>query len=298
MNRCLPVLTGRLALLFPLVLMGLIGGGLPAAAAEPYTLPHTEVHTLKRTVDGVEHVLYISLPRDYASSKERYPVVYLLDPDYAFAIAHNVVEHFGDRGNLPPMILVGIGYPGQSQEMDRYRRHRTRDYTPTHVATGGYGPEIQKLSGGGSAFRDFLGEQLIPWIDDKYRTQPDRTLVGHSFGGLFTTFVLLTRPELFQRYLAVSPSYWYDEKVILQLEEKAARDRKDLHARVALLVGEYENQPRTRRAMVDDLKELARKLRARRYPHLKIETTVFPQETHNSVFPAAFTRGIRWLFHE
>ena len=265
---------------------------------KPYTLPHTEVHTLRRASDGVGQVLYVSLPRNYDTTEARYPVVYLLDPDYSFAVAHNVVEHFVDRGNLPPMILVGIGYPGQSQEMDPYRRYRTRDYTPTFSPSGGYGPEIQKLSGGGPAFRDFLGDQLIPWIDARYRTTKDRTLVGHSFGGLFSTFVLLTRPELFQRYLVVSPSYWYDDRVIFQLEEKASRERQDLAAKVILLVGEYENQPRTSYAMVDDLEELAGKLRSRSYPSLGIEDHVFSGETHNSVFPGAFTRGILRLFRD
>ncbi len=288
-----------LAVLTLLTLAALPSQGETARRAEaptPYSLPHTEVRTLPRPGADFPQVLYISLPRDYHQSQARYPVVYLLDPDYAFAIAHNVVEHFVDRQNLPPMIVVGIGYPGHSQDQERYRRHRTRDYTPTFAPEGGYSREIQKLSGGGSAFRDFLAGAVIPFIDRQYRTQPDRTLVGHSFGGLFSTFVLLTKPELFQRYLVVSPSYWYDDGVIFHLEEKLAAGRKDLPARVILLVGEHENQPQRHRAMVDDLERLAAKLGQRDYPNLTIETHVFPGETHNSVFPGAFTRGIRWLF--
>ena len=263
-----------------------------------YTLPHTEVLSFHSDKRDVDHVLYVSLPGDYHQRQDRYPVVFLLDPDYSFAIAHNVVEHFVDRGNLPPMILVGVGYPGQSQDRRAYRIHRSRDYTPSHTATGGYGPEFQELSGGGPAFRDSLAEELIPFLDRRYRTSGDRTLVGHSYGGLLTTFVLLTRPGLFRRYLAVSPSYWYHEQMIFRLEEQSAEGRMDLPARVALVVGALENRPLPHRPMVDLLQRFGQRLRSRRYPTLELETLVFPEETHNSVFPVAFTRAIRWLFRE
>jgi predicted alpha/beta superfamily hydrolase len=261
----------------------------------PYALPHTEVRRLRRTSDGVEHVLYVNLPRGHGIPGQRYPTVYLLDPDYSFAIASNVVEHFVDRGNLVPMILVGVGYPGQSQDRDVYRRHRSRDYTPTFHPSDGYGPEFQRHSGGGPAFRDVLVDELIPFVEREYPAGAPRTLVGHSYGGLFATFVLLTRPEAFQRYLVVSPSYWYDDGVIFRFEEEAAARFDDLPARVALTVGEHENQPHNGRPMVDDLHRLAEMLRSRGYPGFELETQVFDDETHNSVFPAAFTRSIRWL---
>jgi len=262
-----------------------------------YALPHTEVIRIEASEErDVEQVLYVSLPRDYDGRDRAYPVVFLLDPDYSFAIAHNVVEHFVDRGNLPPMILVGVGYPGQSQVIETYRRHRTRDYTPTHTLRGGYGPEIQQLSGGGPAFRDFIAERVIPLIERRYRTNGERALVGHSFGGLFTTFVLLTRPTLFDRYLAVSPSYWYDDRFIFALEERAAAELDDLPARVALFIGERENPPHVRRPMVEDLRAFAHKLESRGYAKLVLSTEVFDDETHNSVFPVAITRGLRWLF--
>lgn len=269
------------------------------ADTDAYALPHTEVLRIEASqTRSVEQVLYVSLPRDYDTAESGYPVVFLLDADYAFAIAANVVEHFVDRGNLPPLILVGIAYPGQSQDIPTYRRHRTRDYTPSFTFSGGYDPEIQKLSGGGSAFRDFIAEQVIPLIERRYRTNGDRALVGHSFGGLFATYVLLTKPALFDRYLAVSPSYWYDERFIFELEDEVSRTLEDLPARVALFVGERENPPHVRRTMVDDLQSFARRLEGRGYDNLTLDIEVFADETHNSVFPVAITRGLRWLFSE
>jgi predicted alpha/beta superfamily hydrolase len=117
--------------------------------------------------------------------------------------------------------------------------------------TGGYGPEYQKVSGGGPKFRDFLERELIPWVDREYRTVPgDRTLVGHSYGGLFSSWVLVTKPELFQRYVVVSPSLWYDDHLVSGLEERYAASHRRLSARVYLCVGSREGDHRD---MVGDL---------------------------------------------
>lgn len=262
-----------------------------------YTLPHTEVRSFYSQHVDAPYVLYISVPRRYRESTQTYPVIFTLDADYAFALAHNIVEHFVDRGNLPEMIIVSIAYEGASQNIRNYRRWRTRDYTPTYTLEGGYGPEFQKYSGGGENFRAFIEEELLPFLQMHYRIKPnDRTLVGHSYGGLFGTYILLTRPALFQRYILVSPSLWYDNKMIFAVENAYASQHKALPARVFFAVGEHENQPGIGRSMVEDLQELVRRLRARSYHGLVLNSQVFPDETHNSIFPAALTRGLRFIF--
>lgn len=262
-----------------------------------YTLPHTEVRSFYSQRVGAPYVLYISVPRGYRESTKTYPVVFTLDADYAFALAHNIVEHFVNRGNLPEMIVVSIAYEGASQNIPNYRRWRTRDYTPTYTLEGGYGPEFQKYSGGGENFRAFIEEELLPFLQTQYRLKPnDRTLVGHSYGGLFGTYILLTRPDLFQRYILVSPSLWYDNKMIFAVESAYANRHQALPARVFFAIGDHENQPGIGRSMIDDLQELARRLRARNYQGLVLNNQVFPDETHNSIFPAALTRGLRVVF--
>ncbi|GAB4537948.1 MAG: alpha/beta hydrolase-fold protein [Parvularculaceae bacterium] len=265
-------------------------------AAQPLILRNTETRDIHSDINGVDYRLYVSLPRGYGESEERYRTLYLLDADYSFLIVRNVVEHFADRGNVPPMIIVGVAYPGGVEDLGVYRRNRTRDYTPTHTPEGGYGPEIQALSGGGPAFRDFLGDELIPYIDRQYRTNGVRGLSGHSFGGLFATFVMLTRPELFDDYLIVSPSLWYDEGVIFRIEDAYAANHDDLPARAMFTVGAYENQPQNGRAMVDDMMRLRALLEGRGYAGFESFAHVFEGETHNSVYPAAITRSLSVLY--
>lgn len=109
----------------------------------------------------------------------------------------------------------------------RYRANRARDYTPSHMATGGYGPQHQRFSGGGADFRSFLAEELIPFVERNYRTTGRPTLVGHSYGGLFGTWTAFTEPELFSHYLLVSPSLLYDDRMIFDVEEHFAESHDD-----------------------------------------------------------------------
>jgi predicted alpha/beta superfamily hydrolase len=262
-----------------------------AAAAKPYTIPNTDVRKLHSRETGADYQLFLSLP-DHREKGKLYPVVYLLDADYSFALVRNVVQHFVEREDLPPMILVAIAYPDAATNREVYKMSRTRDYTPVYVPDGGYGPGYQKLSGGGAKFRAFIARELVPYIERQFPAQPgDRTLIGHSYGGLFATYVLLTEPSLFKRYIIVSPSLWYAQRMTFALEEKAALAgiRPDAHAFFA--VGALENPQ-----MASDLSELVKRLESRNNPRLSTQLQIRDGERHNSVFPGAVTRGLLTVF--
>lgn len=269
---------------------GAAQNGSPAVEGAPVSLPRTETRLLRSDAVGAGYKLYVSLPRDYAGGDGAYAVVYLLDADYSFAIARNIVEHLADRNNIRPLILVGIAYDGP----DRYRLNRTRDYTPTSVPTGGYGAEYQKVSGGAPAFRRFLERELIPFIDAEYRTTGERALVGHSYGGLFASWVMLTEPALFSRYIVASPSLWYDDHYMAGVEGDFARTHDDLPARAFFGVGSREVNDSI--DMVSDLDAFTDRLRSRGFPSLKLTAVTFDDETHNSVFPALLGKGLRYVF--
>jgi predicted alpha/beta superfamily hydrolase len=255
------------------------------ASAEPVALPRTSIRNVTAKANGVAYKLYVSLPRGYESSDARYPVIYVLDADYSFAIAHNVVEHMAERDHLRWAIVVGIAYAGEPQ----YRVHRTRDYTPTHTlnipAGVGHQQAWQKHSGGGPKFRDFLRRELVPLIDRSYRTSGERVLVGHSYGGLFATWLMLTEPDLFNGYVIVSPSLWYDERLMFSIARGAKRVPR---GRAYLSAGALENS-----IMGSDVKALGARLTA--IGGVDVRSEVLADETHNSIFPSAFSRGIRFV---
>lgn len=266
------------------------------SSPKPVTLARTQVRHLVAESNGVEYELYVALPPSYRQGEKRYPLVVLLDADYSFAIARNQAEHLSERNHLPELILVGVSYPDSSEAGPvAYRGNRTRDYTPTHTPEGGYGPEVQKVSGGGARFRAFLEGQLLAYLDREYRTDGEtRALVGHSYGGLFSATTLLEGAGVFDRFLMVSPSLWYDESWVFQREGILAEGRSDLAARIYAAVGDREVNPQ--RDMVADLRRFEERLRSRGYPNLQIEVQVLDAETHNSVFPRALSNGLRYLF--
>jgi predicted alpha/beta superfamily hydrolase len=275
--------------------------GSQPGSARPFALERAEIRSLESKATGVGYKLYISLPHSYDGDtfashrtlerKDRYPVIYLLDADYSFLIARNITDHLAERGDLPEVLLVGIAYDGPP----RYRLHRTRDYTPTFVPDGAYGPEYQRHSGGGGKFLRFLADELAPWIEKSYRAATeDRTIVGHSLGGLFATFALLEKPGLFRRVIAVSPSLWYDERFIFRREKLFDEEHTRLPATVYYAVG--RRQVNGDHSMVSDLEAFSSQVRRRAYKGLELRADILGDETHNSIFPRALSNGLRFVF--
>jgi len=271
---------------------------LPCAAAvadeelQPYVLPATQVHSLRSDDPAIDYEIRVWLPPGYAASQRSWPVLVMLDADYSFPLVVSIADHLMQRGQSMAYVIVAIGYANSAGNPYWYRRNRTRDYTPVHVPDGGYGAEFQKFSGGGPAFLKFIADRLLPFLAAKFRIdRADAVFVGHSYGGLFGAHVLAEEPDLFAKYVLVSPSLWYDDHRMLEPARFAAlaalRDAKQ----VFLAVGAHENQDGRR--MVDDLEQYADLLRAAGNPRLAVEQRVFDDETHASVFPLAVSAALR-----
>jgi hypothetical protein len=182
-------------------------------------------HSLRSQVLNEERPYWVYLPASYDDktyAPQRYCVLYLLDGDAHFHSASGVVQFMsaGINGNfqIPELIVVAI--PNLSQD------GRTRDLTPTASQLGPDGKETHFFanSGGGNNFLKFLREELFPRIESSYRTRPHRILVGHSFGGLLVLHALLDSPELFQAYIAIDPSLWWDNQVLVRRVESRSKD--------------------------------------------------------------------------
>jgi len=273
----------------------------PAAFAQlpVYTVPNTEIFELRSEAIDQTYEIRVALPDSYGMDDREYPLLILLDADYSFAIARNVTQHLAQRNQLPEMIVVAIAYPSAEGNTEHYRMTRSRDYTPVYNADGGYGGRFQVNSGGGPAFLDFIGDELIPELERRYPLHPrDRTLSGHSYGGLFTTWAMFARPELFARYVIISASYWYGPGFIYDYENAFSEGHERLDAVAFITVGLWENQPQNGRAMVDEMHQLVDQIRSHDYEGLSLDPYVFGEETHASIWPAGFSRGMRSVFNE
>ena len=242
---------------------------------------------------------------NYADGQGKYPVLYVLDADYMFAYAADLVRcppslrSIGLLGSdpfvahVPRLIVVSIGYPISWYDQPRlWWSLRTRDQTPTPNPDDARAIGMEGTNGGNAErFLRFMRDELMPYVNANHRTVPDdSTVVGHSGGGLFALFVLFHEPDTFRRYVVSSPSLWWDKKVIFDHEREYASRHTDLPARLFLSVGSLED------GMVTDLKELIAVLKKREYRGLDWESHVFEEETHISVgYPAIF-RGINFVF--
>lgn len=257
------------------------------AGATAYTL--AAASTLRHLgSDGRERVAHVWLPPRHDGA--RVPVIVALDGDYAFPLLQAIVRHYLDRGDIAPSAVVGISYPGADTDVAHYREMRSRDYTPTHTLSGGYGEVFQAESGNAPQFRDVLLDELLPQLAARYPLDlTQASYVGHSYGGLFGTFVLATRPQAFRRYTIVSPSLWYDDGVAFRLLAPRRFDAASA-PQVFLAAGGLENP-----IMAADLRRYAEALQAQGLPDSQLRVRVFDDDTHNSIFPTAFTAALRWF---
>jgi len=139
-----------------------------------------------------------------------------------------------------------------------------------------------------------MREELFPFVDARYRTRPDdRTVYGHSFGGLFAHYALLEQPGLFQRFVSISPSIWYADRYLIRKEKQVAASGRRLNAVLYTAVGEKESD-----YFVSDWKELTAKLASRSHAGLLMKSEVLTNENHRSIFGVAFTNGLRYVFSE
>ncbi|HSZ33599.1 MAG TPA: alpha/beta hydrolase-fold protein [Puia sp.] len=156
--------------------------------------------------------IWVHLPQSMNSSvfgSSRYPVIYLLDGDGHFSSVTGLLEQLTEiNGNMlfPEMIVVGIT-----------NTDRMRDLTPTHTQLNFAGDSSQpSTSGGGGEFISFIEKELIPHIDSLYPTAPYRIFIGHSLGGLTVINTLMHHPQIFNSYLAIDPSMWWDRRSLLK----------------------------------------------------------------------------------
>lgn len=264
-------------------------------AQEPraFAIPSTQVHAVQ--MDGTERTyeLYVKTPLGYnepENASRTYPVIYLNDGPYTFQVASGVTRlPMGGSHKLDRAILVGISFALDESGM----ASRVRDLTPVEDETW-----KRYKTGGAPEYLFFLEKQVLPFIEENYRASSDnRTLVGQSLGGSFGAWVLLTRPGLFSNYILTSPSLWYKDRLIFDLEAQFSETHQDLPARVYFAVGSLETQANGMlNPMVAQLKEFTSILEARNYNQLELKVETIAGAMHETAFPQGFTRGVQWIF--
>jgi predicted alpha/beta superfamily hydrolase len=266
------------------------------------TLPWTEALTYYSKIVDQDFTLSISLPTGYAQTDTTYPSLYVLDANIGFGIVSNLVRILATlHKEIPELVVVGIGYPIDG--LADWVILRNRDLSPTSdpesdeywmarlsQATGR--DDIIIVSGGAPRFLESIREELIPFVESRYRVSPtDRALMGHSRGGLFAHYVLFHHPDTFNRYLISSASNRWDGNILFRFEQAYFDSHGDLDAKVFMSYGSMEDD-----VGIANMYKMKALLLSRAYPNLKLETHLFEDENHGSVSPGAFSRGLRTIY--
>jgi predicted alpha/beta superfamily hydrolase len=291
--------------------LGLVGretAGLTAAASpargfpageKPWPLSRSESFTLKWR--DREFLIGIARPNDVDPDLPLMlggykPVpVYVTDGNENFPIVAAITRQMQWGGEVPPCLVVGVDY------LDSERAYkedwRTRELTPTKDPRG-LPRDAHGEFGGAAEFRRFLVETLRPMIERRFDVDRSRsTLVGHSFGGLFTLDTMLEEPAAFGNYLAMSPSLWFDDNVVLRSFKQKVEAGTVFASRAAVFAGEQEERissPETH--MTSNTLEFGRLVadHRRSFPGGAL-VSVLPGTTHHTIVGAAATRGMRYL---
>ena len=246
--------------------------------------------------------IWVYVPADASNedfAKQRYPVVYLFDAEAHFISVAGMIQQLSEVNNnmiCPKMIVVGI------PNIDR-----TKDLTPTHAIAGPpYFFGSSEKSGGGEKFISFIERELMPYIDAHYPTAPYRMLIGHSFGGLMVMHTLIHHTDLFNSYICIDPSMWWDNQHLLKEAIKASSEKKFHGATVFLGIANTMDDDMNINKVIKDTSGITRHIRSiitlknylekARQNGLRFRWKYYDNDSHASVALITEYDALRFIF--
>ena len=257
---------------------------------QTYTYPPSEVVRIHSKVLSEDRKVYVHCPKvDSADLNKRFPVLYVMDADNHFELLAQYVEYLSrpDVLAMPKIIVIGIA-----------NTKRTRDLTPTNSISNFDGkPDSSSYqgSGGNENFLQFIATELMPMIDKTYKIAPYKIFAGHSFGGLSSLNCLLTHPDLFDAYIAVSPSLWWDKEYLLKLADEKLKTGSVLNKMLFYSDG---NEGGSNSFFHKSLLKLDSTLAKKKLKRLDYLYKYYPTETHMTEPVVAYFDALRFVFKE
>ena len=239
-----------------------------------------ETFMIDSRVLGGKRRINVALPPNYAGSRRRFPVLYLLDGGTVqedFPKITDFVSQMTAAGVLAPMIVIGI------EGVDR-------KHDLTHPATFADDLKLLPTSGGSARYRRFLIDELRPWVQARYRGDGQSGLIGESLAGLFVVETFLREPKAFDAYLAASPSLWWDDQSLSRRAAEALKTGRFRGRRLFLSIGD---EGTTMQAGVD---RVVAALRNKPPRGLVWRYEPMPGEHHNTIYDPSAKLGLPWLF--
>ena len=258
-----------------------------SAPSKPFVLGLIEEISSKELDE--KRILNIYLPDGYQQNDTTsYPVIYLLDgsadEDFIHVVGLVQYNSFEWINQVPKSIVVGIA------TVDR-----RRDYTsPTSIEAD---KKQYPTSGQSAKFIAFIEKELQPYIEKKYKTNTSKTIIGQSLGGLLATEILFKKPKLFNHYLIISPSLWWDNGSLLSLNPTLLQEPSQQTTSIYIGVGKEGLTPtEIPRVMEVDANLLADKIKENKSKNVNVYFDYLPQEDHATVMHQAVLNSFKLLY--
>ncbi len=263
------MLKASISALLPLALLGsaaMAGADpLPSQGSETgVVIPLSQRQQIRSRINGIDYRLSIFLPKGYHDTQDRYPVFYFIDGEIfgpTIAITSRILAD-----DMPKIIVVGVDTADDE------------DFHFMDLPSAGHDPHWDVPANRGAAnFLRVMLEEIKPRIDASFRTDAaDAGIGGHSLGGFFALYALLHAPDRFRHVYAASPSFIWQDHVLLRDEAALAQHARDLPARVFVDQGGLEDQ-------TSDLADLTGAITGRAYPSLRWHARIASGQTHRTI---------------
>ncbi len=247
-----------------------------------------ESKKIQSTALNEEREYWVYLPDNYSNTNfktQKYPAIYLLDGEKYFHVTTGIVKNLsnGYYPQIPECIVIAIK-----------NTNRSRDLTPT------YDPNLPYKSGGSTTFEAFITKELIPEINNNYRTLDYKILIGHSFGGLFAINNLLKNTPYFNAYIAIDPSLWWNNNTVVKNLNSSIKTTnfkgKSLFLANANSLGNQKKPSKQHYAHFKAKKKTLELLDNNAAINLNYTLKTYKNEDHGSVVLPALIDGLRITF--
>jgi predicted alpha/beta superfamily hydrolase len=264
------------------ILLALISAFAIAQDIAPPTPQRLDIHS---KILNEDRVIWVRLPPGYDKSKAVYPVLYQTDAPGHVNETGGLVDYLVTNDRMPQLILVGI-----------VNTDRTRDLTPSHAeAKGPDGTPQFPTSGGADKFLDFIQTELMPEIEHRYRVAPYKIFAGHSLGGLLAIHTMVNHPNMFDAYIAVSPSLQWDEGRTLHQAQQFFASQKELNKTLFFSLASEGNTPNP---MGENFNEFRKLLESHPIKGFTWKSERYPDEDHGSTTLLAHYAGLKTVFSD
>jgi predicted alpha/beta superfamily hydrolase len=234
----------------------------------PFFLKNIDTWTIHSGIIGEDYTLYVLRTSVYDTTKIKLPVLYMTDGDWNMTVAMNCFSMLRQDYNTREPLIVGIGY-------GKGKNQRFRDLNP---------------ESGGPAFLSFIEKEVIPFINRKYRTTNEKAIYGYSMGGMFTTYILFNRPDLFDMVFIGAPAN--NGSLLLPAAKQYFKDHKDLKSKVFIGVGSYET------VVVQNINTFTDYLNSLKCPGLTLKKEFTPGASHGAALAQVMQNAIAFGYCE